>query len=176
MFYLVIQQSYELTLGVSAVAAGQALEQGIARLHIIGRRNEAANCIELAEFAGSARLAELAELAARLAELAGFAGAGGCVEVAEFAGVGSGRLTELVEFVTRFAGAAGYVEQAEFAGTGAVRFAELADKPRPIMLKISPIMLLSSAQNVPIMLNIMPISTAIMPQFIYNFIILKTTL
>ena len=28
----------------------------------------------------------------------------------------------------------------------------------------------------PIMLNIMPISTAIMPQFIYNIIILKTSL
>ena len=34
-----------------------------------------------------------------------------------------------------------------------------------------PIMLLSAAQKLPIMLNIMPITTAIMPQFIYNFII-----
>ena len=43
----------------------------------------------MAEFAGSVRFAELAELAVRLAELAEFAGAGGCFEVAEFAGVGS---------------------------------------------------------------------------------------
>ena len=40
------------------------------------------------------------------------------------------------------------------------------------MLNILPIMLLSSAQEVThYMLNIMPITTAIMPQFIYNFII-----
>ena len=99
---------------------------GNCKVTYFGRRNEAANCVELAEFTGSVRLAELVELAARLAELAGFAGAGGCVEVAEFAGVGLGRLAELVEFVTRLAGAAGCIKQAEFAGTGAVRFAELA--------------------------------------------------
>ena len=42
------------------------------------------------------------------------------------------------------------------------------------MLKILPVMLLSSAQEklpIRIMLNIMPITTAIMPQFIYSFII-----
>ena len=42
------------------------------------------------------------------------------------------------------------------------------------MLKILPIMLLSIAQKscLAIMLNIMPATTAIMPQFIHNFIIL----
>ena len=44
-------------------------------------------------------------------------------------------------------------------------------KFRPIMLQFLPIMLLSSAQNLPIMLNIMPMTTATMPQSIYNFII-----
>ena len=44
------------------------------------------------------------------------------------------------------------------------------------MLKILPIMLLSSAQKVTIMLKIMLITTAIMPQFIYSFIILMTAL
>jgi len=37
------------------------------------------------------------------------------------------------------------------------------------MLKFSPIMLLSSAQKSPIMLNIMLISISIMPQFNYKF-------
>ena len=32
-------------------------------------------------------------------------------------------------------------------------------------------MLLSSAQYLPIMLNIVPTTTAIMPQFVYDFII-----
>ena len=39
------------------------------------------------------------------------------------------------------------------------------------MLKILPIMLLSSDQKLPIMLNIMLITTAIMPQFIHNITI-----
>ena len=42
-------------------------------MHIAGRRTEAANCVELAGFAGSARLAELEEIVVRLAELAGLA-------------------------------------------------------------------------------------------------------
>ena len=46
-------------------------------------------------------------------------------------------------------------------------------KPWPIMLKILLIMLLSSAQKMPIMLNIMPITTAIMPQFLHNFIVIN---
>ena len=68
-------------------------------MHIVGRRTEAANCVELAGFAGSAILAELAEIMVRFAELARFADAG----------------------------AAGCIEQVEFAGTGVVRFAELAE-------------------------------------------------
>ena len=44
-------------------------------------------------------------------------------------------------------------------------------KSWPIPLKFLPIMLLSSAQKLPIMLNIMPLTTAIMPQFAYDFII-----
>ena len=44
--------------------------------YIVGRKTEATNCVELAGFAGSARLAELAEIVVRLAELAGFAVAG----------------------------------------------------------------------------------------------------
>ena len=43
------------------------------------------------------------------------------------------------------------------------------DKPRPIMLTYLPIMLLSSAQKLSIMLNIMPITTANMPQFLNIF-------
>ena len=39
------------------------------------------------------------------------------------------------------------------------------NKQRPIMLHFLPAMLL------PIMLNIMPMTTAIMPQFVYDFII-----
>ena len=46
-------------------------------------------------------------------------------------------------------------------------------KPHPIMFKILPIMLLSSAQKLThfAQIIIMPITTAIMSQFIYNFII-----
>ena len=46
-------------------------------------------------------------------------------------------------------------------------------KSQPIILNFSPIMLLSNAQKVelPFMLNTMPMTTAIMLQFIYNFII-----
>ena len=47
---------------------------------------------------------------------------------------------------------------------------------RPIMLKILPIMLLSSAKNVAYYAQFMPITTAIIPQFIYSFIILMITL
>ena len=81
------------------VAAGQALEQGVAGLHIVGRRTEAANCVEFAGFAGSAILAELAEIVVRFAELARFAdpGAAGCIEQAEFTGTGVVRFAELVE-------------------------------------------------------------------------------
>ena len=43
--------------------------------------------------------------------------------------------------------------------------------PQPITLKILFIVLLSSSQKLPIMLNIIPITTSVMPQFIYNFII-----
>ena len=39
------------------------------------------------------------------------------------------------------------------------------------MLNFLPIMLLSIAQNLPNMLTIMPMTTAIMPQFVYDFII-----
>ena len=50
-------------------------------------------------------------------------------------------------------------------------------RPWPIMLKILPIryMFLSSAQNImlPNMLNIMAMTTTIMPQFVYDFIILN---
>ena len=41
-----------------------------------------------------------------------------------------------------------------------------ANRPRPIMLKILPIMLLSNAQRVTYYAQI---TTAIMPQFIYSF-------
>ena len=46
-------------------------------------------------------------------------------------------------------------------------------RPQPIMFKILPLMLLTTAQkSYPcIMLNIMPIATTVMLQFIYNFII-----
>ena len=45
-------------------------------------------------------------------------------------------------------------------------------KPRPIMLNFLPIMLLSNAQKyLPIMLNIMLMTTEIMPQFVYDFIL-----
>ena len=44
-------------------------------------------------------------------------------------------------------------------------------RPQPIMLKILPIMLLSGAQKIlPFMLNVMPMTTAIIPQFIHNII------
>ena len=49
----------------------------------------------------------------------------------------------------------------------------IAAKRRPIMLKILPIMLLSRAQNVAYhcMLNIMLITTEVIPQFINTLII-----
>ena len=95
-------------------------------MHIVGKRTEAANYVELAEFAGSARLAEWTDLAVRLAELAGFAGAGlaGCVELAEFAGAGVPKLAELGKFAGT--GAASCFELAEFTDAGVARLAELA--------------------------------------------------
>ena len=48
------------------------------------------------------------------------------------------------------------------------------DKPWPIMLNFLSIMLLSNVQKFAYyMLNIMPMITAIMPQFVYDFIILN---
>ena len=53
----------------------------------------------------------------------------------------------------------------------------MAVKPWPIMLKFLPIILFEQCSKIlPFMLNIMPITAAIMPQFIYNFIILMTRL
>ena len=72
-------------------------------MHIVGRRTEAANCVELAGFAGPVILAELSEIAVRFTELVGFAvaGAAGCVGLAEFAGAESAGLAELVAFAAR---------------------------------------------------------------------------
>ena len=47
-------------------------------------------------------------------------------------------------------------------------------KPRPIMLNFYTYYAfeqLQCSKNLPIMLNIMPMTTAIMPQFVYDFII-----
>ena len=68
-------------------------------MQIVGRRTEAANCVELAGFAGSAIFAELAEIVVSFAELAGFAVAvaAGCVELAGFVGTGVVRFAELAE-------------------------------------------------------------------------------
>ena len=54
----------------------------------------------------------------------------------------------------------------------------IAIKPQPIVLNsyLLIFMLLSSPKKLPIMLNIMPINTAIMPRFIYNFVIFKNYL
>ena len=48
--------------------------------------------------------------------------------------------------------------------------------PRPIMLKFLPIMFLTNAQKLLIMLNIMPITTVIMPQFNTIVLLLITRL
>ena len=79
-------------------------------MQIVGRRTEAANCVELAGFAGSAIFAELAEIVVRFAELAGFAVvvAAGCVELAEFPGAGVAKLAEAGRFAD--AGAARCIE------------------------------------------------------------------
>ena len=52
-----------------------------------------------------------------------------------------------------------------------MEFTATTTKPWPIMLKILLIMVFwALLKKLPIMLNIMPITTAIMPQFMYNFI------
>ena len=51
------------------------------------------------------------------------------------------------------------------------------DKPQPIMLNLLCtyyIWFWAMLKILPIMLNIMPMTTAIMPQFIYNLIVLMT--
>ena len=44
-------------------------------------------------------------------------------------------------------------------------------KQQPIMLHLLSITLLKLLKKLPMMLNIMPITTAIMPQFVWNFIV-----
>ena len=43
------------------------------------------------------------------------------------------------------------------------------NEPRPIMLNFLPIMLLSNAQKFAYHVHIMPMITAIMPQFVHDF-------
>ena len=49
---------------------------------------------------------------------------------------------------------------------------DLQNKLRPIMLNFYLLCFWAMLKNVPIMLNIIPMTTAIMPQFVYDFILM----